>query len=122
MPYAIPTFNLLCNIVGINAFPGPWRIANQPCALTYGRRSNTLTAPGANGNYGGGLNMALQLPALTDIRSFQDSIAYDVVECPAGSGRPYIVIGVDDIGKGYPNEHRTGILWAPTGSWTAPYP
>jgi hypothetical protein len=48
----------------------------------------------------------LLLPALTDIRSGLLVVQPDFVQIPAGSGRWYQVVAVDDIGKGFPNEHR----------------
>lgn len=52
----------------------------------------------------------LLLPALTDIRQQWNGLPPDMVEVPAGSNRFYGVIGVDDIGKGFANEHRFAIL------------
>jgi hypothetical protein len=67
--------------------------------------------------------MSLLLPPLSDVRGPQDSSGFtDVVEVPAGSGRYYGVAAVDDIGKGYSNEHRTASLYALPGTWLAPYP
>jgi hypothetical protein len=66
--------------------------------------------------------MSLLLPALTDVRATQGVGGVpDTVEVPAGSGRWYGVAGVDDIGKGYANEHRTACILALLGSWTVPY-
>jgi hypothetical protein len=67
------------------------------------------------------LTMNLLLPALVDIRGPQDTIGADQVEVPAGSGRWYSVVGVDDIGKGFANEHRSAALVAIFGTWPAPY-
>jgi hypothetical protein len=46
------------------------------------------------------------------------------VEVPAGSGRYYEVVQVDDAGKGFPNEHRIAGLIATVdlGMWPVPYP
>jgi hypothetical protein len=122
MAYVIPNFNLLCNIQSYALFPIGWRIINQPCALVFGRRTNTGAGWGDDTTYPGEYIMSLLLPALTDIRGPQDTISLDVVECPAGSGRLYQVCGVDDIGKGYPNEHRSAAMFAAAGTWVAPYP
>lgn len=127
MPFIIPTFNLLCNIAppvadGIPALPaGPTRIFDQPCALVYGKRVN-VASTGGTGFAGIPLQvMNLLLPALTDIRGPQDTTSFDQVEVPAGSGRWYWVAFVDDIGKGWPNEHRTATLFAIPLTWIPPY-
>lgn len=127
MAYTVPSFNLLCNIempdiAGVPAIPsGPPRIANQPCALVYGRRVN-VASTGGTGDPGVPLQgMNLLLPPGVDIRGPQDVVSFDMVECPAGSGRWYWVFFVDDIGKGWPNEHRTAGILALADSWTAPY-
>jgi hypothetical protein len=74
---------------------------------------------GEGGGVGG---MTLMVPALTDIRGPQDTVSFDMVECPLGSGRWYRVCAVDDIGKGFANEHRAALLFALPTSWIAPYP
>jgi len=66
--------------------------------------------------------MSLLLPPLADVRGPQDSVSADMVEVPAGSGRWYFVVGVDDIGKGFANEHRSAAIFALASSWVAPYP
>lgn len=131
MPYVLPTFNLICNIwtgtgtpgVPDQALPmGAPRLSLVPCNLCYGRRVNVAST---GGTYTAGiplLAMNLLLPKLTDIRGAQDDTSNDVVECPSASGRFYWVTFVDDIGKGFSNEHRTAALLAIIGSWGAPYP
>lgn len=132
MPFRLPTFNLFCNIGnddnGFFEWPTePWlvgpRISHQRCALVFGRRVN---APSQDDAWPSGLPsylMSLLLPAGTDIRSMQssDGIA-DTVEVPEGSGRFYGVASVDDIGRGYANEHRSALLVALLGTWPTPYP
>lgn len=129
MGYQLPVFNLTCNIwTGIPPTPdvslpaGPPRLALVPCALVYGRRVN-VASTGGTGSAGIPLQcMNLLLNALADIRGPQDDTCNDLVECPAASGRFYWVSFVDDIGKGYANEHRTAGLLAIVGGWGAPYP
>lgn len=49
----------------------------------------------------------------TDIRGkLSTATGADTVEVPAGSGRFYEVLYVDDIGKGFSNEHRGALLLA----------
>ncbi len=57
------------------------------------------------------IDTTILLPALTDIRDgYGAALTPDVVECPSGSGRWYVVFGVDDFGKGFPNEHRYALV------------
>lgn len=65
--------------------------------------------------------MLVMLPSATDIRPPNSAGGADKVEMPAGSGRFYQVQFVDDIGKGFPNEHRFAIL-AQMGVWPTPIP
>lgn len=109
MAFTLPVFNLTCNI-----WRGPWLPLHpvdvvSPCNLAYGRRVQTNF-----GNFTGGpgsaVVMTLLLPPLTDVRSWVQSADPDAVEVPAGSGRYYRVEGVDDVGKGFANEHRAATL------------
>lgn len=105
MAFTLPTFNLLCNI-----YTGPWvtkvlRIANQPCNLALGRRISALPVE-IGPDTSAGLTPTLLLPALVDIRDLGCASGYDLVEVPQGTGRWYFVMVVDDIGKGFANEHR----------------
>lgn len=127
--YVLPTFNLVCEI-GPSAVPD-WPCSNAgfvarlslvDCALVYGRRTNQIATGGTFIPGFPEQAVSLLLPALTDIRGPQDSThMHDVVEVPSGSGRWYGVCFVDDIGKGYPNEHRTASIVALGYAWTAPY-
>lgn len=127
MSFVVPTFNILCNVKtcpvpNVPSVPvAPFRLTNQPCQLTYGRRVNTMSTGGTGfaGVLSQGIN--LLLPAGTDVRGPQDTVSIDMVEVPAGTGRWYAVFFVDDIGKSFANEHRTAGLQALMGSWVAPY-
>lgn len=118
MAFTIPTFNLTASI---------WRIAGNGkayatpdvstlCNLSPGRRSmlgqiSVLSAVDE------GVVMELLCPALTDIRADWNAIDRDLVEVPAGSHRFYLVIWVDDVAKGFPNEYRLAFLqYVRTGS------
>jgi hypothetical protein len=127
MAYRLPTFNLLCNISQPDALgtPGiptaPYRLYHQICQLTYGHRVNVISTGGTATAGVLVLSMNLILPKLTDVRGPQDIGGFDMVECPAESGRWYYVAAVDDIGKGFANEHRTASIFALARSWTPPY-
>lgn len=119
--YHLPVFNLTVNIwrnqsdVGVHP-PDVVTLGN----LAWGRRVN-VPAVGAADAYG---VMTLLLPALTDIRDNPLSPANaDFVEVPAGSGRIYGVIVVDDMGKGFANEHRAAVIQKTSGfPWPNPIP
>lgn len=125
--YRVPTFNLTCNI---------WRAANDVQA----NAPDVVTVASlVNGRSGGFIlpavftstipqleaaltrvqqTMSILVPKLTDIRGSQGGGAQlgDTAELPAGSGRFYLIQWVDDVGKGFANEHREGMLW----QWTLP--
>lgn len=129
MAFRLPAFNLTFNakvmptVYPVLTIPTPpYRLVSSPCQLTYGRRVNMMGTGGTNQPGVLVVAMNLLVPALTDIRGFQDSINNDMIECPAGSGRWYVCYSVDDIGKGFTNEHRTGCIFSLAGSWVAPYP
>ncbi len=125
MPYSLPTFNIPIKI---------WRWSHQPPAapavttvgnLSWGRRVNLSGLAGGEVNVN--RTITLLLPPLTDIRSYINVASGDgdLVEAPAATGRFYQVAFVDDIGKGFPNEHRAAILIQVEqgGSpWPAPMP
>lgn len=117
MGYTIPTFNLTCDI-----WTGPWgtkslRMAAEPCAMAIGRRA--AIALNALGPYTDSATspVLLLFGAGTDVR---DSAAYanpgtvemrsDFIEFPIGSGAWYFVLGVWDVGKGWPNEYRVASI------------
>lgn len=131
MAYRLPSFNLVCNIsqAGNAAYPPsvkptmPYRLSGVACSLVYGQRVNMIDGFTATSSAISALSMCLLLPALTDIRSAQNNAGrLDCVECPAGSGRWYWVQAVDDIAKGWPNEHRTALLFQMSQTWPIPYP
>lgn len=106
MAFVIPQFPITCDV-----YRGPWlaralAISALPCNLGQGRRivlSESVAAPQLEGSF----NVSqLLCPKSSDVRDFSTSVTPDVIECPSGSGRWYGVLGVDDMGKGFPNEHR----------------
>lgn len=121
MAFSLPTFNLLCNVWS-NSSPvtGPPR-AQFACNLAWGRRVQAFSDPAFVAT---GLMMTLLLPAGTDIRSYIQGGGGDWVEVPAGSGRRYLSYSVDDIGKGFDNEHRAAVLVQDYthGAWPTPMP
>lgn len=120
MAFVLPTFNLQCNIYTGAQFADAPRLT-VACNLAWGKRVNGALAQEFSGHPSSFAVMTLLLPSLTDIRDTFNSSGSDGVECPAGSGRWYFVDQVDDLGKGFPNEHRGAIL-EKAGSWPTPVP
>lgn len=132
MAFTLPDFNLFCNV-----YRGPWptkvlAIADLECNLAFSRRGQIPTPFAADANEWSPI-MSLLVPPGSDIRSLVCAAVQDLVECPSGSGRWYQVGGVDDIGKGFDNEHRCALLFQisealiPTGNyagllWPTPIP
>jgi hypothetical protein len=109
MAFRLPAFNLTCGIHTGPGISGPLRLTSR-CNLAWGERINavyvqTAGVPSQPLGY-----MCLLLPPLTDIRGILATGGQDYVEVPIGSGRWYAVQFVDDIGKGFANEHRGALL------------
>jgi len=56
------------------------------------------------------MSSSILFPKLTDIRDSSCIGGPDVIECPKFSGRFYWVSYVDDIAKGFANEHRWAVI------------
>jgi hypothetical protein len=110
--FRVPTFNLTVNLFRAPSTFGDPPDATFKAVLSAGRRSMlALVGPSVLGS----LNllqevMELMCPAGTDIRGTATNGLSDMVEVPAGSSRFYPVLWVDDIGKGFPNEYRLGVI------------
>lgn len=131
MGFRVPSFNLTCNVwsrgdvpagpVDIGALPAP-RIADLGCQL---RASGKLSTAQDEAHWWV-FSAVLLVPAGTDLRDdfSWDGVAInkpDFVEVPAGSGRGYTVVGVDDVGKGFANEYRTAVIMK-NAKWPIPAP
>jgi hypothetical protein len=116
MPFQPPTFNLTCRIITLSS--GLTRL-DSPCNLAWGRRVN-VASTGGTGDAGVLQTcMILLLPARTDIRPAlpidptdpEGGVNLnDLVEVPKGTSRMYQVLTVDDIGRGFSNEHRAAVI------------
>ncbi len=111
MPFQLPVFNL-----NVDIYTGPWLTKTLRVSvlgnLAFSRRV-VLASGGEDPTSAFTVTtclMQLLLPPLTDVRDRYQGGSYDVVEVPSGSGRWYAVFGVDDIGKGFGNEHRCAWL------------
>lgn len=131
MAFTLPNFNLTANIYRLVA--GTYELADDtPANLAMGRRFAWQIFGSADQDLFLAFTPTLLVPALTDIRDASCGGQSDVIECPAGSGRWYQAVGVDDIGKGFANEHRCVTLskvgWlepflsAGLGPWPTPIP
>jgi hypothetical protein len=122
MSYTLPTFNLSVNIWRYPSYPGVPTLTAMG-NLAYSRRTaSDLVGPlPVTPTYCYARVMSLLLPRLTDIRDAASEADGDLVEVPAGSGRVYQVTYVDDIGKGFANEHRIALLYK-YPLWPAPIP
>ncbi len=125
MAYYIPEMPLLCSVW---TGPGDYTAAapreeDIACNLGQGRRVLSSGLFATADNYPAFASQLL-VPAGTDIRGYINSFTADWVEVPQGSGRYYYVHQVDDIGKGFDNEHRFAMI-VPTHLytlWPTPYP
>lgn len=146
MAYTVPTFNLPVRI---------WRdgtaVGNPPDVTTVGNlvasRPDGDPIPNPAGTTAAqrivsaglwGRFITLLLPKLTDVRppGLGPGDWGDVIEVPAMTGRYYMTIAVDDVGKGFANEHRyaymiamTNVTWrtlfqnaGATADWPVPIP
>jgi len=124
MAFTLPTFNLSVNIWRSSTYAGIIPPVAVPDVTSLG---NLATGPRQIGNAGWTVSTLL-LPALTDVRYSESGnnlpgniIDFDLVECPAGSGRCYQVDWVEDLGKGFSNEHRLAALFQ-IPPWPQPIP
>jgi hypothetical protein len=118
MSFSVPSFPLSCNI---------WRngnpTSNPPDVVSAGNLAWGRRVSSYQGLFTAGqdLLMTLLLPPGTDVRSPICPSGSDVAEVPAGTGRYYTVVNVDDIGRGFANQHRAAVLQA-LGPWPQPIP
>lgn len=120
MPFVVPQMPLVVNI---------WRngnpTANPPDVITVGNLTpgKRVTSPpsGTKAIPGPQLLMMVLLPPRTDVRGNEAVGGPDTVEIPGGTSRFYEVQTVDDIGRGFANEHRFATLLA-SGTWPSPVP
>jgi len=109
LSFSIPEFPLNCGV-----YTGPWLAkayrTDMVCNLAWGKRVSTIATGFAGATDLAQTCMTLLLPAGSDVRDVCCNGVNDIIEVPAGSGRWYQVSVVDDIGKGFPNEHRGAVI------------
>lgn len=107
MAFVLPTFNLNVNVWRHVSLPH----SDPPAVTCMGQlRGPSQTSATVNPTDGLAAGNYLLVPKLTDIRDASTPSNSDYVEVPAGSGRFYQVLNVDDIAKGFTNEHRYVII------------
>lgn len=106
MPFRIPRFNLLADVYDF--FGPPFSPRPQPRLTTPANLKLIKTAWGLSLLTASPEGTLLLVPIGTDIRP-SDGFTLgpgDVIEFPQRSGRFYSAVGVEDVGKGFPNEYR----------------
>ena len=120
--YVLPIFPVTANVWrGNDAFPQPVPdLATEAVLL----RNEQIITVGGNQLE----TMLMKFPALTDVRdAYSIGATADYIEYPAASGRYYRVLYVDDLAKGFPNQHRFAVVYKTvnpqTGAlWPVPIP
>lgn len=118
--YRLPTFPSTAKIYRVGRAPPAVPDLTSICQLQLGEKTGTVLGRTPGGAVSQGA-MWLLLPAMTDIRDVTAPAGPDVVEVPAGSGRVYDVLWVDEVGAGFSNEHRFAELLK-RGTWPVPFP
>jgi hypothetical protein len=111
MAFRLPTFNLL-----VNCWDNPSQASNPPdrtfmANLSRGERHMTIGGAVSGGAAMPVIEMLLLCPPLTSVIGLYAGAFISLVEVPAASGRFYVVIAVDDVAKGFPNEYRNALIW-----------
>jgi hypothetical protein len=109
--FTVPSFPIMCNIWPTWTVPAGAPRVTSPCNLSVGRAVRAITN-GWEPVEPLPLLTVLLLPPLTDVRDAANTgTVGDTVEVPAGSGRYYRVVGVDDVAKGFANEYRYATIF-----------
>jgi hypothetical protein len=120
MGFMPPTFNLTANIWRYLTPVGNPPDATTPCNLSNTRARESVGYVIATSRLQYVPQTELLVPKLTDLRGYSTTNTGDCVEVPAGSGRFYGVLWVDDVGKGFTNEYRIAAI-LPLVGWALSY-
>lgn len=126
--FVIPQFNIYCNVHDAQYVNGTWVTRDLrevvKCNLSAGARFRQygFYALSTFEDYTTVI-MQLLLPKRTDIRAGAQSAngEQDIVEVPGETGRFYLVMGVDDVGRGFSNEYRCAFIVPLFHGWAVPY-
>jgi len=122
MAFILPTFNLTADIYTGIGGPTPTVVRlTTACQL---RAPEMRTAAQSVASPFATSGMVILFPAGTDVRDQNSApgLGEDWIQVPAGSNRWYIIIRVDDVAKGFANEHRFAIARKHTYLWPVPMP
>lgn len=117
MSFVVPQMPLSCNIwlhfqPGVSTYASP--DVTISCNLTPGKRvfmnTDNLRIYSTDGRTVFGQCVELLLPKLGQISAGSPAKTPSVVEVVPGSQRMYWVVYVDDVGKGFANEHRMAVM------------
>jgi len=147
MAFIPPTFNTRANFWSSANWQSAWQSGTGSVPDPDDTFDAQLRAPGFRApitiGTPGLLPMELLLPQGTAVANpIWDSNEYvfwcDRVEVPAGTGRYYFIVGVDDVAKDFDNEYRLAFListafyegtvwnggahWPYAPPWPRPYP
>lgn len=118
MAFVLPTFNLDYNLWhGPSVPPSDPVDATGVCQL----RGANHTAACVNPTSALAAQAYALFGPLEDVRDQNNPNGSDFIEIPAGSARYYQIMVVDDVAKGFTNEHRYAIL-NKYGFWPIPIP
>lgn len=110
MPYVIPAMPLDCDVwwnydPTVTMYSAPDINKVKGCLSPGKRVMLSVPTPTSSPTFYE-YPVELLLPPLTNISGETDVVFTSVVEVPTGSHRFYVVTYVDDIAKGFANEHR----------------
>lgn len=120
MSFVIPEMPLAINIWRAGTLVSAPPDVVSVCNLAYGKRVSILDEGATFGSISY-IGAWVLLPKLVDVRDSTMPGGADQVEIPAGSRRYYMVDYVDDLGKGFPNEHRFAFC-SKLAPWPSPAP
>jgi len=122
MAFVLPTFNITADIYtwSTTGLPTTPRLTVD-CQLRPPAMTNASSSVASSTFHCG---MVMLVAKETDVRDYYcaPGNSPDVVQCPPGSGRWYTVYYVDDVAKGFANEHRFVILQKYGFVWPTPIP
>jgi hypothetical protein len=127
MAFRVPSFPLVVHVWHGGGVGGAYAAPDLllPANLSPGRRV-MIQAPLVAGPGTAPIMMELLVPARSDVRASWNGGVSDLIECPAGTLRFYLVSWVDDVGRGFPNEYRiVGMYYSLLGNTTlagGPFP
>lgn len=103
----VPQFPLDAVITRHNGVGAPVSTFGSPCQVRYAQQTFVVVPQASYYEYRP--VVSIYFPSGTDVRSHIQGPWPDSVEAPAGSGVVYMVMGLVDVAKGFPNEFRVAL-------------